>query len=219
VWSLGASIYELAEGMLPFSGMGGVVLQQGAEIPRLSPGWSQQLNDVMRSCLEKETWSRAKASDVEKIAATVLKGETIDIPNGKATRRIVPTDDFDKEDPKDDNDDFPESYPDSTPWWKKPVTWGISTVAIVLAAIAIWYLPQSDEAISQPLKSETVNTVDTLGTSHELEKTVAEEQSETPMSPKDRPGRESPRMRESSRIDVVPEPIAEKQSTSGTVNL
>ena len=67
IWSLGASIYELAEGELPFSGMGGVMMNQGAEIPLLSSGWSKNLNDIMRWCLEKQTWDRARAAQVADI--------------------------------------------------------------------------------------------------------------------------------------------------------
>lgn len=68
IWSLGASIYELAEGELPFSGMGGIMLKNGAEKPDLN-GWSDDLNDIMHRCLEKEPWKRLKAHEVEKIAA------------------------------------------------------------------------------------------------------------------------------------------------------
>lgn len=75
VWSLGVSIYELAEGILPFNGMGGAILNQGAEIPHLSVGWSDNLNMIMQWCLEKETWDRAKASQVSDIAERVLKAK------------------------------------------------------------------------------------------------------------------------------------------------
>lgn len=68
IWSLGASIYELAEGELPFSGMGGIMLKNGAEMPDLE-GWSDDLNNIMHQCLEKEPWKRAKAHEIEKIAA------------------------------------------------------------------------------------------------------------------------------------------------------
>lgn len=68
IWSLGTSIYELAEGELPFSGMGGIMLKNGAEMPDLA-GWSKDLNNIMHRCLEKEPWKRAKAHEIEEIAA------------------------------------------------------------------------------------------------------------------------------------------------------
>lgn len=208
VWSLGVSIYELAEGMLPFSGMGGVVMQQGAEIPRLSPGWSQQLNNVMHSCLEKETWTRAKASDVENVAAAVLRVGINNISDSKATNRYVNADDIKKSDSQNENHDFPESYQDSSPWWKRPVTWGISVVIMVLAAMVIWYLPQSDEPISQPV---TVSNVDTLATNQQTEKSEKEKP--------EMPSKEAIPQIASTRKIVPPKPVVEKQMSSGTINL
>ena len=67
IWSLGASIYELAEGELPFSGMGGIMLKNGAEMPDLD-GWSKDLNNIMHRCLEKEPWKRVKAHEIKEIA-------------------------------------------------------------------------------------------------------------------------------------------------------
>lgn len=67
IWSLGASIYELAEGELPFSGMGGIMLKNAAEMPDLN-GWSDDLNNIMHRCLEKEPWKRIKAHEIEQIA-------------------------------------------------------------------------------------------------------------------------------------------------------
>ena len=46
IWSLGASIYELATGELPFSGLGGGMQRSGAEMPVLDNKWSK---DVSRS--------------------------------------------------------------------------------------------------------------------------------------------------------------------------
>lgn len=73
IWSLGVSIYELAEGRLPFSGMGGIMLKNGAEMPDLSTGWTKDLTDIMHFCLEKETWDRGQAHQLKEIADKVLK--------------------------------------------------------------------------------------------------------------------------------------------------
>ena len=205
VWSLGVSIYELAEGMLPFSGMGGVMMQQGAEIPRLSPGWSQQLNEVMHYCLEKETWTRAKASDVEEVAATVLKDETNNVFDSRATNRLVNTDGIGKKGSPSDSHVLSEP----THWWKRPVTWGGSSVIILLAVMAIWYLPQHDETISQP---EIVSTIDTLPTNQQMVK-IEDEKSETTSKKAPTPHESS-----SKTVTVPPKPSAEKQSPSGTLN-
>ncbi len=75
IWSLGVSIYELAEGELPFSGMGGILLKNGAEMPNLSDGWSCNLNAIMHFCLEKETWNRGRAKEVYQIANCFLEKE------------------------------------------------------------------------------------------------------------------------------------------------
>jgi len=71
IWSLGASIYELAEGELPFSGMGGIMLKNGAEMPDIE-GWSADLNNIMHRCLEKEPWKRMKAHEIEEFSANKI---------------------------------------------------------------------------------------------------------------------------------------------------
>lgn len=76
IWSLGASIYEMATGELPFCGMGGTMQRNGAEIPELGPQWSPALNFVMQSCLAKETWDRPRARQLADFARQVLDGYT-----------------------------------------------------------------------------------------------------------------------------------------------
>lgn len=68
IWSLGASIYELAMGELPFSGLGGGMQKNGAELPSLDNKWSRDLDMIMKSCLAKETWDRPTAGQIRKIA-------------------------------------------------------------------------------------------------------------------------------------------------------
>ena len=73
VWSLGASIHELATGELPFCGMGGGLLNNGAEMPELGGKWSENLNFVMQSCLAKETKERPDAQQLADYAEAMLQ--------------------------------------------------------------------------------------------------------------------------------------------------
>lgn len=76
IWSLGASIYELTMGILPFNGMGGGLMNAGAAIPSiLEYGWSPGLNMVMQKCLSKDPWERKRACEIEAYADWVLCGK------------------------------------------------------------------------------------------------------------------------------------------------
>lgn len=74
IWSLGASIYELAMGELPFCGQGGNMLRNGADMPDMDNGWSADLKNIIYSCLAKEPWDRMKASELAEFARTKLEG-------------------------------------------------------------------------------------------------------------------------------------------------
>ncbi|MDE6329251.1 MAG: serine/threonine protein kinase [Muribaculaceae bacterium] len=77
IWSLGVSAYELATGELPFSGMGGGMQRNGAERPHLPQGWSANLDDIIRRCMELETWDRPTARELSEYTARVLDGDNI----------------------------------------------------------------------------------------------------------------------------------------------
>lgn len=74
IWSLGASIHELATGELPFNGLGGSMLKHGAEMPVLDDMWSKEMNLVMQSCMAKEPWNRPTALQLVDYADEKLKG-------------------------------------------------------------------------------------------------------------------------------------------------
>ena len=64
IWALGATIFELATGELPFFGQGGIMLQHGAELPELPSSFSRGLNSLVKACLSKEPWDRPQASEL-----------------------------------------------------------------------------------------------------------------------------------------------------------
>lgn len=75
IWSLGASIYELATGELPLNGFGGSMLKHGAEVPSLGSSVSQSLNGLMMACLSPDPSYRPTAKEIVEAASkkTYLK--------------------------------------------------------------------------------------------------------------------------------------------------
>ena len=76
IWAMGASLYELLSGELPFMGQGGVMQLHGAETPELEGTYSRDLQGVLESCLAKDTWERPTAGQLQSYAEAKLRGET-----------------------------------------------------------------------------------------------------------------------------------------------
>jgi serine/threonine protein kinase len=64
IWALGATLYELLTGEVPFGEYGGFIQQKGAEIPNIRGDWSPELKDTVERCLQKETWDRPTAEQI-----------------------------------------------------------------------------------------------------------------------------------------------------------
>ena len=77
IWALGATLYEIAVGELPFFGQGGVMLINGADISRPNVSYSDALVNTIMACLAKETWDRPLASQLVEMAKSALSGGPI----------------------------------------------------------------------------------------------------------------------------------------------
>ena len=73
IYSLGATVYEMLSGDLPFGNDGGLLQKKGAEIPELPGNFSPLLKRTLEKCLEEEPWARPTAERLEDIANNALK--------------------------------------------------------------------------------------------------------------------------------------------------
>lgn len=70
IWALGATIFELIEGYVPFGELGGLAQKSGADMPLIQANVSDPLKNVIYSMLAKETWDRPTASELVERAKT-----------------------------------------------------------------------------------------------------------------------------------------------------
>jgi len=68
IWAFGASLYEMITGEPPFGDLGGLMQMNDPIVKDLPPQYSRGLNDILQSCLDKETWQRPTAAQLEKMA-------------------------------------------------------------------------------------------------------------------------------------------------------
>jgi serine/threonine protein kinase len=93
IYSLGATVFEMLTGYLPFGVDGGLTQKKGADVPVLPGDYSSQLKKVLEDCLNEEPWKRPTASKLEEIAVDVLsKAPTVIINVGQE-----PTSDYSTE--------------------------------------------------------------------------------------------------------------------------
>ncbi|MDR2774741.1 MAG: serine/threonine protein kinase [Tannerella sp.] len=74
IYSLGATMFELLTGNLPFGDHGGLLQKRGADIPVIKGDYSNRLKDIIYRCLANDTWERPTAFLISRIAQEMLNG-------------------------------------------------------------------------------------------------------------------------------------------------
>lgn len=152
IWSLGASIYELAEGELPFAGMGGIFLKNGGEMADLSTGWSEKLNEIMHNCLSLNTWDRLKPFELEELTGTILsdydnwyskaKKIGIELPkeDPRSTKRMVSKEVEVKDNAEEQKGEIPQPVETAAKSkWKTFAFIGVAVFILLIAGISAYF--------------------------------------------------------------------------------
>lgn len=89
IWALGATIYEVITGEMPFCGQGGVMELHGAELPDLPSTYGATLSNLMHRCLAKDAWNRPTAKEINEIAHSVCLDSDADIKNNTVFSQTI----------------------------------------------------------------------------------------------------------------------------------
>lgn len=76
IWAMGATLYEMMTGELPFFGQGGAILNSEEKEVELPENWSLELRNVVKACLAPNTWDRPTAKQLVRQANAVLSDST-----------------------------------------------------------------------------------------------------------------------------------------------
>lgn len=208
IWSLGVSIYELTMCELPFSGLGGGMQKNGAELPSLDNKWSKELNMVMRSCLAKEPWNRPTAQQLEAYSEAILKGKpaivTWNVPSTKK-------DDITTEEGFEYGEyGFTTEKEKETPSNAKRILYTVVGIIItVFILILIWPTVNIDEEVVIP--DDIVEASDTVAV--EVVETVSMEIPEVQSKRKEEMSTPKTERKDASKVEVKEEKEIDNNAT------
>lgn len=142
IWSLGATVYEMLTGDLPFGNDGGLTMSANTEIPQLPDSFSPTLNSIITSCLAYESWNRPKAKYIYETATEALRNLENNQPVNSVQSTVKPTQEPEPiadpaPEPIPEPMPEPEPVPDPTPTPPKPNYILITAMAVAGIAIGI----------------------------------------------------------------------------------
>lgn len=93
IWSLGASLYEILSGKLPYGNDGGKAQYNGEKLEPLSDMYSDELRNVIYQCMSMKPTDRPFAEDLSNYASnqleqTHLRTSSINISSGSGSRKV-----------------------------------------------------------------------------------------------------------------------------------
>lgn len=149
IWSLGASIYELAMGELPFSGFGGAMQRNGAAMPSLDRGFSSVLNEIMQRCLNPDSGKRPSAVELSKWA----KSKTIPAKTSEDSHKTIAKQQATIQEPKSQNASVKTSSHSTT------LVVLLALAILVGIAIFVWSPFNSDNVGKATSQSVTTDSI------------------------------------------------------------
>jgi len=90
IWAVGATVYEMLTGNMPFGEHGGLIQKSGAEIPDMPGEHSNELREIITRCLQKETWDRPVAQQIVKWTEQHQRGEKVVFDTAEEKTQPVP---------------------------------------------------------------------------------------------------------------------------------
>lgn len=200
IWSLGAMVYEMLSGQLPFGNDGGLIQKKGADIPVLHGDFSHRLKQTLVNCMQEEPWKRPMAGDLEEIAIDALsKAPTVIVTEEPPISNTL----------QDTEQDEPQQQSNRS---KKPTVW--ATIIILLAVIGavIYFLTRPTETVLEAKPAPAETTI--------IEEVKTETQETPPTPPAETPQAKPIEPVKNERVSPVEkEATPQRQSTSSSGKL